>query len=139
MLAPVLAGQTLGSAEDGFVIAEWRDAGGPPGPPRFLAPPHVHFRDDEAWYVLEGTLHVQVGEQEVVAHAGSAVFVPRGTPHTYWNPGEGLTRYLLVMTPNIFRMIQAIHALEERTPAKLAEVFQRHDSQLADLPPATGA
>src|SRR6266481_9320131 len=87
MIASPLAGNVLGSVGDAFVIAEWRDAGGPPGPPRLIAPLHVHHRDDEAWYVLEGALVVQVGNDQVEARAGAAVFVPRGTLHTYWNPG----------------------------------------------------
>src|SRR3984893_15989097 len=118
-IAPPLAGNTLGSPTDSFVIAEWQDAGGPAGPPRLIAPRHVHHRDDEAWYVLEGTLHVQVGEDEVEARAGAGVFVPRGTPHTYWNPGPGRVRYLLIMTPNIFRMIQDIHAMQDRSRSAL--------------------
>ena len=73
-------GNVLGLPNDSFVVAEWRDAGGPPGPPRLIAPRHVHHNDDEAWYVLEGTLSVQVGDKDVQAPAGSAVLVPRGTP-----------------------------------------------------------
>jgi len=130
IIAPQLAGNNLGTGKDSFVIAEWRDAGGPPGPPRFIAPLHLHNNDDEAWYVLEGTLRVRVGDKDVEAKAGSAVFVPRGTPHTYWNPGPGLLRYLLVMTPRIYELIQAIHALKERTPATLQEVFRKYDSEL---------
>jgi mannose-6-phosphate isomerase-like protein (cupin superfamily) len=112
------------------VIAEWQDAGGPPGPPRLIAPRHIHHKDDEAWYVLEGTLCVQSGENEIEARAGVGVLVPRGTPHTYWNPGPGRLRYLLIMTPNIFALIQAIHAMKERTPAALQQLFRRHDSEL---------
>jgi oxalate decarboxylase/phosphoglucose isomerase-like protein (cupin superfamily) len=130
LVAPPLAGRVLGSVEDAFVTAEWRDAGGPPGPRRLIAPLHLHHSDDEAWYVLEGTLHVQVGDNEVQAAAGSGVFVPRGTPHTYWNPGPGPTRYLLIMTSRIYQLIQAIHAMQERTPAALAEVFVKYESQL---------
>ena len=85
-IAPLLSGHVIGSLNDAFVIAEWRDPGGPPGPPRLIAPPHLHRTDDEAWYAPAGTLCVQVGKEEVEAHKGSAVFVPRGTPHTYWNP-----------------------------------------------------
>ena len=128
--APPLAGGTLGTGKDSFVIAEWHDPGGPPGPPRFIAPLHLHHNDDEAWYVLEGTLCVKVGDENVEAKAGSAVFVPRGTPHTYWNPGSGFLRYLLVMTPRIFELIQEIHATKERTPAVLRAVFQKYDSEL---------
>jgi len=129
-IAAPLAGNTLGSLDNSFVIAEWRDPGGPAGPPRFIAPRHVHHHDDEAWYVLEGILRVQSGENEIEARAGSGVLVPRGTPHTYWNPGPGPLRYLLIMTPNIFALIQNIHALKDRTPATLKDLFQRHDSKL---------
>jgi len=128
--APPLAGNTLGSVGSDFVIAEWRDPGGPAGQKRLIAPPHVHHHDDEAWYVLEGTMCVQVGENEVEARAGAGVFVPRGTIHTYWNPGPGPTRYLLIMTANIYLLVQDIHAMKERTPAALDEVFRKHDSEL---------
>ena len=131
-IAPALAGRVLGSIDDAFVIAEWRDAGGPPGPPRLIAPRHLHRRDDEAWYVLEGTLRIQVGKREVEASVGSAVFVPRGTAHTYWNPGPGPVRYLLVMTSNIYRLIQEIHSIKERTPAALLAAFAKYDSDLLD-------
>jgi mannose-6-phosphate isomerase-like protein (cupin superfamily) len=82
IVAPAMAGAVLGQLGSDFVIAEWKDAGGPPGPPRWIAPLHLHRNDDEAWYVLEGTLCARLGEDVVEAKAGSAVFVPRGTPHT---------------------------------------------------------
>jgi mannose-6-phosphate isomerase-like protein (cupin superfamily) len=132
IVAPPLSGNVIGSHGDAFVIAEWRDPGGVPGPARLIAPPHVHHSDDEAWYVLEGTLHIRSGNDEIEARAGSAVFVSRGTPHTYWNPGPGPVRYLLVMATNIFRLIQEIHAMHERTPAALQAVFRKHDSELLD-------
>src|SRR5437899_3698624 len=128
IVAPLLAGNTLGAAADNFVIAEWRDPGGPAEPRRLIAPPHVHHHDDEAWYVLEGVLRVQLGAEEVELRAGSGVLARRGTPHTYWNPTASPTRYLLIMTPNIFQLIQDIHALKERTPAILQELFHKHDS-----------
>src|SRR2546428_13732015 len=92
-VAAPLAGQVLGSIGDGFVIAEWQDAGAPPGPPRWIAPLHLHHNDDEAWYVLEGMLRLRVGRDEVEAREGAAVFVPRGTPPTYWDSGPGPGRY----------------------------------------------
>lgn len=131
-IAPPLNGQTIGSPDNAFVIAEWQDPGGYTGPPRLIAPRHLHRNDDEAWYVLEGTLIVQVGNDDVEAHAGSAVYVPRNTPHTYWNPGPEPVRYLLVMTPNIHRLIEEIHAMSDRTPTALQALFARHDSELLD-------
>jgi mannose-6-phosphate isomerase-like protein (cupin superfamily) len=128
--APPLAGSVIGSATDNFVIAEWQDPGGPPGPPRYIAPLHLHRNDDEAWYVLEGTLCVQNGDQVIEARAGSAVLVKRGTPHTYWNPGPSGLRYLLIMTANTYALIQAIHGLKERTPEAMRNLFAQHDSEL---------
>jgi mannose-6-phosphate isomerase-like protein (cupin superfamily) len=130
MIAPPLAGKILGSANDSFAVAEWRDGGGPPGPPRLIAPVHVHHKDDEAWYVLEGKLCVQAGGDTVDVPAGSGIMVPRGTKHTYWNPGTEPVRYLIFMTPTILNLIQAIHELQDRSPSALAEVFERHDSSL---------
>ena len=131
-IAPPLAGNTLGSADSSFVVAEWRDAGGTTETPRFIAPWHVHHKDDEAWYVLEGQLRVRVGADEVAVSAGSSAFVPRGTAHTYWNPGPGPTRYLLIMSPNIYGLIQDIHALKERSKPALDQVFRKHDSELVE-------
>jgi mannose-6-phosphate isomerase-like protein (cupin superfamily) len=128
--APLLHGHTIGSPDDAFVIAEWQDPGGYTGPPRLIAPRHLHHSDDEAWYVLEGTLFVQVGDDEVEARAGSAVYVPRNTPHTYWNPGPEPARYLLVMTSNIFRLIQEIHAAADRSTPALQAIFRKFDSEL---------
>jgi oxalate decarboxylase/phosphoglucose isomerase-like protein (cupin superfamily) len=128
--ASPLAGNVLGSVKDSFVIAEWRDPGVPPGPPRWIAPSHLHHRDDEAWYVVEGTLRVKKGDDEVEARAGSGVFVPRGTPHTYCNPSPDPLRYLLIMTPNIYALIQAIHAAQDRSRAALLDLFRKYDSEL---------
>jgi len=128
-IAPPLAGNVLGLANNDFVIAEWQDAGGPPGPPRWIAPLHLHRNDDEAWYVLEGRLCVKMGDEEVELRAGSGVLVPRGTPHTYWNPGSERVRYLLVMTSRIYSLIQEIHATKERTSSVMQALFDRFDSE----------
>jgi mannose-6-phosphate isomerase-like protein (cupin superfamily) len=132
IVAPPLSGNVLGSIRNAFVIAEWQDAGSSTRPPRLIAPRHLHHHDDEAWYVVEGTLRVQVGSDEIEVPTGAGAFVPRGTPHTYWNPGPGRVRYLLVMTSNIFHLIQEIHALTERTPSSMQAVFRKYDSELLD-------
>jgi mannose-6-phosphate isomerase-like protein (cupin superfamily) len=79
MIAPPLAGNVIGSVDASFVVAEWKDAGGSPGPPRWIAPPHLHHNDnqDETGYVLEGAMCVRVGKDVVEARSGSVVFAPR--------------------------------------------------------------
>jgi mannose-6-phosphate isomerase-like protein (cupin superfamily) len=133
-IAQLLAGQILGSAGNSFVIAEWSDPGAPPGsepdPPRWIAPLHLHNNDDEAWYVLEGKLCVEVGAETVEASSGAAVLVPKGTPHTYWNPDPAPVRYLLIMTPRIHQLIEAIHATHDRSADAMRALFETYDSQL---------
>ena len=129
-IAPALAGRVLGSADNSFAIAEWREEAAPPGPPRWVAPLHLHHNDDEAWYVLEGRLCVKMGNNVVEAGPGSAVLVPRGMAHTYWNPDPAPVRYLLVMPPRIHQLIQAIHATTDRSPDAMRSLFQKFDSEL---------
>ena len=130
MIASPLAGNTLGAEGGQFVVAEWRDPGGVPGQRRLIAPTHVHHADDEAWYVLEGTLMFRVGDDEIEARAGSGVLVQRGKAHTYWNPSSDPARYVIIMTPTIHRLIRAIHAMPVRTREALSAVFEEHNSTL---------
>jgi quercetin dioxygenase-like cupin family protein len=52
--------------------------------PEGSSPPlHVHHREDEAFYVLEGQLTCQAGDQVLTATAGSFVWLPRDIPHTF--------------------------------------------------------
>ena len=110
---------------DSFVIADWTDPGTHPGRP--IAGLHVHHADDEAWIVLTGRLGFRVGEQEREIGPEESILVPRGTPHSYWNATDQPTRYLLVMTPRIHRLIEALHS-GERTD--WAEIFREHESEL---------
>jgi uncharacterized cupin superfamily protein len=130
MFAASLAGNVL--AGPSLVLAEWRDPGGQPDPPRYIAPLHTHHSDDEAWYVLEGTLRFRLGDEEVEAAAGGAVIAARGTPHTYWNPRPEPARYLLVMTATIAALIEALHAPGETR--SMEEVFRAYDSTLIGWP-----
>jgi mannose-6-phosphate isomerase-like protein (cupin superfamily) len=130
LVAAPLAGRVVGFDDSRFVIAEWRDPGAPPGPPRLIAPIHVHDEDDEAWYVLDGTLAFKLGDQETDAQAGTLVFAPRGVAHTYWNPRPDPARYLLIMTPTIRRLIADLHAATDRTIEGQRAIYRQHHSDL---------
>jgi len=110
---------------ESFVIADWTDPGTHPRRP--IAGLHLHRGDDEAWIVLEGKLGFQLDQEEREVAAGESLLVERGTPHSYWNPTSEPTRYLLVMTPRIHRLIEALHAGER---SDFARIFQEHDSEL---------
>lgn len=70
--------------------------------PRGLGSPlHVHHREDEWFYVIEGELTVWVGGRIINAPAGSFVYGPRDIPHTFTVSSE-TARYLLVTEPGDF-------------------------------------
>lgn len=62
-------------------------------------PPLHHHDFDETFYVLEGELTFQLGDDVFTRHAGELTFAPRGASHTYANLGGVLARALPVIAP----------------------------------------
>lgn len=64
--------------------------------PPYLSGPaaHVHRRTTEWFYVLSGTFAFTLDDETVMVRAGSAILVPPGVVHTFWNP-SGSTSTLL--------------------------------------------
>lgn len=62
-------------------------------------PPHVHSREDETFYVLEGDFEFLAGDQKIRVGAGATVFAPRNVPHTYANVGTAPGRLLVILSP----------------------------------------
>jgi quercetin dioxygenase-like cupin family protein len=62
-------------------------------------PLHVHHREDEAFYLLEGEMTFHVGDQRLAATAGSFVFLPRDVPHSFTVGGNGQARVLQLASP----------------------------------------
>jgi quercetin dioxygenase-like cupin family protein len=74
------------------LVESWIPAGASP-------PLHVHHREDEAFFVLEGRVRFRAGDEEIVAEAGSFVFLPRDLPHTFVvESGEG-AHMLTLLSP----------------------------------------
>jgi hypothetical protein len=67
-------------------------------PPGGGPPPHIHTREKETFYVLEGNVEFLLGEQTVVAGPGDFVNVPRGTVHRFQNTGTATARIILIFT-----------------------------------------
>ena len=112
-----------------LVLAEWTAQGSARDEPIYQAPLHKH-PEGEAWYVLDGTLQVRVGEQVHEVSAGGAVIVPGGSAHTFWNPRPGPARYLLLMGAQTFALVQAIHATDDRSPERMRQLYAAHGATL---------
>lgn len=67
--------------------------------PQDRALPHLHHDEDQAFYVLEGEHEFVCDGHAFAAGAGSFVYVPRGTAHSYENVGTEPGRLLILSTP----------------------------------------
>lgn len=86
----------LATGEDtGGRYALWEAIVPPGGGP----PPHVHSREEEGFYVLEGEITLRVGEDRLVATAGMFVNMPVGTPHAFRNDSSRPARMLISVAP----------------------------------------
>jgi mannose-6-phosphate isomerase-like protein (cupin superfamily) len=121
---PIIAGPgapAIAAVGTSLVVHEWSESG-----PSWL---HVHRSDDEAWHVLEGALRFRFADREVDALAGTTVFVPAGTPHTYRVAVEP-SRYLIFLTPRLDRLIARLHRLAD--PSELRATLAEFDTVLVE-------
>jgi mannose-6-phosphate isomerase-like protein (cupin superfamily) len=125
-----LLGAAIGTRTSDFVIHENQD--GARSSPRRGIPLHRHRTEDEAWYVLEGTLRFQYGAKEFDAQRGAGVLLPRGTAHTFWNPGPGPVRYLMIVGPKTEGLLEVLHRPERMSPTRLKEVYDSFDVELLE-------
>jgi quercetin dioxygenase-like cupin family protein len=113
-----------------FSLAEVTIQPGTSGPP-----PHSHRELLDSFYVLEGTLTVQVGDDELEAPPGSYACAPPGVVHTFANRSEEPVRFLNLNTPGGWE--DYIRDLAAATPADgppdpqlMGEILARHDLNL---------
>jgi quercetin dioxygenase-like cupin family protein len=87
------------SAEDSDGTLAFFHLVAPPmsGPPR-----HVHTREDELFYVLEGELVFELDGERHTVRAGDTVYLRRGVVHTYQNFTTSDARLLIATTPGMF-------------------------------------
>ena len=63
---------------------------------------HVHEREDELVYLLEGEIEVMLGDQKMKAVPGVMALLPRGIPHGFTNVGNKPSRLLDTILPGQF-------------------------------------
>jgi mannose-6-phosphate isomerase-like protein (cupin superfamily) len=99
-------------------------------PPLVDTPRHVHAREDELFYSLEGEHLIEVGAEEHAIGPGGLVLGPRGVPHAQRRVVPGRGRLLVLTSPGglegFFRALAAAHAAGTLGPEAYAAASERH-------------
>lgn len=102
------------------------------------APPHLHTRAAETFFVLDGVLDVLVADEIRTLRRGDFLLVPAHTPHAF-APARGESAdVLVVFTPGIdrfdyYRLLERVYR-GEADPAEIAASGQRYDNHYVDSP-----
>ncbi len=93
-------------------------------------PLHLHYHQEEWFYVMDGQVDFQVGEKRFRLGPGDSAFGPRGIPHTFSHVGATPGRMLIAFTP-AGKMEEFFRATAiPNGPGYTAEVFARYDMKL---------
>lgn len=101
-------------------------------------PLHIHPDVDEIFYILEGDLVFQLGDEQFHLTAGDTIFVPRNVPHAHAQISEKC-RYLFFVTPSgkmedFFRAIATINVNGQPSAEQMAKMFVDHNMTIAGPP-----
>ena len=107
------------------VIMGWHKPGEGP-------PDHVHFKQEEIFFILEGTYELTVDGQTTTAGAGTIVFIPRNVVHRFTNVGDTTARMLDWSLPggqdHYFKAISDLAAGDDFTGEKVVAISQQFDT-----------
>jgi mannose-6-phosphate isomerase-like protein (cupin superfamily) len=106
-----------------------------PMSPRALAAPiHLHTREDEYSFVLEGRMGALLGDEVVEAGPGDLVYKPRNQWHTFWNAGDEPCRILELISPAgfelFFKELVALGGPIKADPEELAALNERYGLEM---------
>jgi quercetin dioxygenase-like cupin family protein len=107
------------------VIMGWHKPGEGP-------PDHVHFKQEEMFFVVEGTYELTVGEQTSTVGPGTIVFIPRNVVHRFKNVGDTTACMLDWSLPggqdHYFKAISELAASDGFTGEKVMEISKKFDT-----------
>ncbi len=114
-----------GVSNGSFAVLEFRGAEGP------WTIPHAHHKMEESFYVLQGSFDFTCGSDEITAHLGDYLLVPRGTTHMITARAGG-GALLSVNSPagleEMFREVSRLPADSLRNPDARRLISARFDS-----------
>ena len=123
----------LGGADTGGLLAVGFETTPPGGGP----PPHRHHDDDELFLVVEGREEFLADGRWTPVSPGGAVFLPRGSVHTFRNAGDTPSRHWVLTTPSGFDRFFAGCAAAFAAPGgpdmpRIAGLMSEHGIEIVD-------
>ena len=107
--------------------------------PQSGPPLHLHRREDEAFYILEGTFAFQIGDRAMTATAGWFMTAPKGVPHSYKNIGTTPARMLTLFVPagieNFFEDLSKLTAAGTLDIDSIVAVSAKQGIEVVPPPP----
>lgn len=104
-------------------------------PPGTFVPPHIHPKQDEFIYMLEGHFELVLDGREVKAGPGDLIRLPRGIPHGIFNKSDQTVKCFFWVSPTrrLYDLFWAIHSMKDQNPAEVVALSARHEVDF--LPP----
>ncbi|GLZ45324.1 cupin [Actinomycetospora sp. NBRC 106375] len=90
LLERLVGGEDTGGRLSASVVSQ---------PPGQASPLHVHTREAEAWFVLDGTITYRAGDELTRMGAGDFIYLPSGVPHAFRITGTAPARFLALALP----------------------------------------
>lgn len=105
-------------------------------------PPHYHTKEEESFYILEGTITFQIGDRKIRAPAGSFIKSPRNLIHGFSNPDPVPASLLVIGSPSGIEgyLVEIYELLSQPGPvntAKMEAIFEKYGIVIAVPPPVT--
>ena len=96
---------------------------------------HLHFEQDELFYVVEGEYVIEVGAERFLLKPGDSLLAPRKLPHVWAYVGDGIGRVLITFAPagrmeEFFREVSKANAM----PPQDADFWRAHGMELLGPP-----
>lgn len=97
---------------------------------------HLHYSQDEWFFVLKGAFTFKVGEETFYLKEGDTLFGPRGIPHAFALTSEGEGRLLITFQPagSMEEFFKEARAIPNPTEEQSKELFKRHGMELLGSP-----
>lgn len=104
--------------------------------PGMGTPLHVHYQQDEVFYVVEGNYYFQVGEDKYQLSAGDSIFLPMKVPHA-WTQLSEKGKMTVLFQPDVkmesfFVMVAALN--QEPTKQEMAKIFAENEMEIEGPP-----